>query len=496
LVFASHLFLGFLAILLGSYWPLTRYSPHLGKQLLIGASLVFYAWWIPAYLLLLFTSIVFNHVIVRSLLQGRGGRLIVIVGIAFNLLLIAYYKYAALLVETLNWGLGADFRVPDVLLPIGISFFTFQQISLLVDAYKGHVKHLSFEDHVFFVSFFPQLIAGPIVRQNDLLPQIANREDWRLRADMVAVGIALFSLGLFKESFLIDPIAPRIDLVYTAAAQGAPIGFADAWVAAFGYGFQIYFDFSAYSDMAIGLAFIFGIRLPLNFFSPYKAASVREFWRRWHITLSRFLRDYLFIPLGGSRFGLPHTLLALLVTMTLGGLWHGAAWTFALWGLLHGIYLGINHVWRFCVDRWLVGLRERVRRTRSLALGLKGLSILITFVAVNFAWILFRAEDTQSVWRMLAAMAGMSGWMHVVEPSNGITPMLPIYLAICWLAPNSMQLFSGTRAPLHVEEYVRDGRRPRFRFGLTRAWASVTAVLFIIAWFAISNLSPFIYFQF
>ncbi len=504
MVFASHSFLLFLAIVLAAYWFVGRRDESLGKPLLILASFVFYGYWIPAYLILLVASVLFNHAIVRSILHGRstagGRRALTVIGIALNLALIGYYKYAAFLVESLNWTMEAQFNVPDIILPIGISFFTFQQISLLVDTYKGRVERLPFWDHVFFVSFFPQLIAGPIVRQHEMLPQLSARRSWRLRADYLAIGIALFSFGLFKKAVLIDPFVPNIDLIYVAAESGAAVGFIDAWVASIGYGFQIYFDFSAYSDMAIGLGFMFGMRLPVNFFSPYKSESIRVFWRRWHITLSRFLRDYLFIPLGGSRHGLASTFGVLMLTMGLAGLWHGAGWTFVVWGLLHGLYLSTNHLWRAFVSKWLPGLRDRIRRAPVLAWAARLSSVGITFLAVSFAWVFFRSPDIGSAFRLVEAMFGFAGWMEVVELTNGIVPLFPLYLLIVWALPNTMELFQATQAALNVEDYRDDTVSPpaarRLSFALSGRWAATTAVVFIFAWFALSNLSPFIYFQF
>jgi D-alanyl-lipoteichoic acid acyltransferase DltB (MBOAT superfamily) len=369
-----------------------------------------------------------------------------------------------------------------------------------VDTYKGRVQELPFWDHVFFISFFPQLIAGPIVRQDDLLPQLRSKSEWRLRADQLAVGIALFSLGLFKKAFLIDPITPRIDFLYQAADIGASIGFLDAWMAAFGYGFQIYFDFSAYSDMAIGLGFMFGFRLPVNFYSPYKAQSIREFWRRWHITLSRFLRDYLFIPLGGSRHGITRTIAALLVTMSLGGLWHGASWTFVAWGLLHGLYLSVNHLWRAFVAIFLPGWRDRIRSAGILAWPLRFVSIAITFVAVNFAWILFRASDFDSAYQLIAAMLGRTSWREYPSMTDNIASVIPLYLFICWILPNTMQIFARAGAALPLEEHAgeKDGapKASRLQFSFATGWAGTTAIVFVLAWFAISSLSPFIYFVF
>jgi D-alanyl-lipoteichoic acid acyltransferase DltB (MBOAT superfamily) len=503
MVFASHSFLAFLLVLLLAYWLAGRHDERWGKAILITASFVFYGFWIPAYLVLLIASILFNHVIARAVLAGPPRhirRALTALGILLNLALIAFYKYAAFLVESLNWTLQTGFDIPDIILPIGISFFTFQQISLLVDAHKGWVRHLRFWDHVLFIAFFPQLIAGPIVRQHDMLPQLAARRDWRLRADYVAIGIALFAFGLFKKTAIIDPFVPYLDLVYEAAARGDALGFLDGWIAGMGYGFQVYFDFSAYSDMAIGLGFMFGLRLPVNFFSPYKAHSIRDFWRRWHISLSRFLRDYLFIPLGGSHHGMMRTVAALLVTMALGGLWHGAGWTFVIWGILHGSYLAVNHLWHALIKRRRQARTESKTASRWSRWILHGLSVVVTFLAVSFAWVFFRAPDLDSALRLAGAMLGFSGWHEVALLTRGIVPMFPVYLFIVWLMPNTMELFQATKAALHVEEFRDDEASPLrpawLRFKLTAGWAITTAAVFVVAWFALSNLSPFIYFQF
>ena len=503
MVFASHAFLAFLLILLLAYWFAGRHNERLGKPLLIAASFVFYGFWIPAYLVLLLASVLFNHAIARVVLTGpslRTRRALTALGIVLNLALIGFYKYAAFLVESLNWTLQTSFDVPDIILPIGISFFTFQQISLLVDAHKGRVQQLRFWDHVLFIAFFPQLIAGPIVRQHDMLPQLAARRDWRLRADYVAIGIALFAFGLFKKTVIIDPFVPYLDLIYDAAAAGDAVGFVDGWAAGIGYGFQVYFDFSAYSDMAIGLGIMFGLHLPINFFSPYKADSIRDFWRRWHISLSRFLRDYLFIPLGRSRHGWTRTVAALTVTMALGGLWHGAGWTFVIWGLLHGGYLSVNHLWRALLAHLWPRTEDAPSRSRLLSWVWRGLSILLTFLAVSFAWVFFRAPDLDSALRLASAMLGFGEWHEVALLTRGIVPMFPIYLFIVWLMPNTMELFQATRAALHVDEYrdnlVSPLRPGWLNFRLAAPWAIASSAVFICAWFALSNLSPFIYFQF
>ena len=503
MVFASQAFLAFLAVTLGVYWILGRTHERAGKAWIIVASLFFYGYWVPVYLFLLIGSIVANFSVVRALIAIRDARLrafIVTAGIVFNVGLIAYYKYFAFLVESLNVVAHAGIEVPSIVLPIGISFFTFQQTGMLVDAWKGRLTNLPFWNHLFLVSFFPHLIAGPIVAQHEMLPQLAAARRWFLHPGRLAVGAALFSAGLFKKTVLIDPFAPHIDAIYSAAARGDPIGMLDGWAAGVGYGFQVYFDFSGYSDMALGLAFMFGIRLPLNFFSPYKSTSIRMFWRRWHVTLSRFLRDLLFIPLGGSRQGLARTIAALLVTMGLGGLWHGAGWKFVVWGLLHGLYLSVNHLWTKLALPRMGRLATTVRESPHLARLAQGGGLLLTFAAVSFAWVFFRAPDFDTALRLAGAMLGLSHSTVGATVFPSILPKLLPYFLIVWCLPNTMQLFGRSGAILHVEDYATAQEPPallrRFAFTPSRAWAVASALTFVIAWFAMSNLSPFIYYQF
>jgi D-alanyl-lipoteichoic acid acyltransferase DltB (MBOAT superfamily) len=493
MVFSSHSFILFLLVAVSCYWIAGRLNRGLAKYVVIAFSILFYAYWKPAYTLVLLGSIVANFALARAILALSNRRLavwLVVAGVAANLLTLGYYKYFAFLVTTLNVFVEHPLPVPDILLPIGISFFTFQQIGFLVDYHRGRVDTPRFSDYLFIVSFFPHSIAGPIVRIGELQPILVARSEWRLRADELAVGFTIFAIGLFKKTVLVDPIAQYIDALYLAAAQGQPIGFVDGWVAGTAYGFQIYFDFSGYSDMAIGLAYLFGVKLPVNFFSPYRAASIREFWRRWHITLSRFLRDYLFIPLGGSRHGLPRTVAALMVTMTLGGLWHGANWTFVVWGALHGAYLAANHAAR------RLDLAGRVPgRLRPVA---KVLSVLLTFAAVSFAWVFFRADSMATALVLAQAMLGFSGW-HAVATSQLIS-MLPFYCLIVWAMPNTLEVFRDFRPAIHVEDYYAaippTWAERSLRFDYSLRWATTAAAMFIVAWLAISNLSPFIYFQF
>lgn len=334
-----------------------------------------------------------------------------ITGVSINLLLLGYFKYANFFVNNINEFFETGFHLENILLPLAISFFTFQQITYLVDSYKGKGKEYGFNNYCLFVTFFPQLIAGPIVHHREIMPQFENRDLYSLKTRNLSIGMTIFMLGLFKKVVLADSMAVPANEVFQAAENGVELTIFEAWVGALAYTFQLYFDFSGYSDMAIGLARMFGIILPINFYSPYKANNIIEFWRRWHITLSRFLRDYLYIPLGGNRKGELRRYSNLMLTMILGGLWHGAAWTFVWWGCLHGFYLCINHLWirvkaKICDQHLKAAFPARCGGR------------ILTFAAVVIAWALFRAESREGIDTMYAAMFGL----------NGIS--LPDYLAV------------------------------------------------------------------
>ncbi len=366
---------------------------------LVAISLFFYGWWNPAYLILIIASMLGNYAL-GIMLSERGYRnrkLVLAVGIMVNLGMLGYFKYANFFVDNANFLLGANFHLNEIILPLAISFFTFQQIAYLVDAYKGETKEYSFLHYCLFVTFFPQLIAGPIVHHKEMLPQFTRDIIYRFNSSNLVVGSSIFILGLFKKVFLADNIAIYATPVFAAADGSEAIGFYEAWGAAFSYSLQLYFDFSGYADMAIGSARLFGIKLPLNFNSPYKSKSIIEFWRRWHMTLSRFLRDYLYIPLGGSRKGRIRRYANLIITMLLGGLWHGAGWTFIVWGGLHGLYLVINHLWQAICK--LLAL-QWVSNTRVFGM----FAWTLTYLAVLVAWVFFRAETFDGAISILAAM--------------------------------------------------------------------------------------------
>lgn len=391
------------------FW-LGRRSHTLAAGWLFLASLFFYGWWDARYVLLLLASIAFNFTVGTRISnavaqqQPVSARRWLIFGIAANLSLLGFFKYAAFTVTSANSLLDAAWPVPEITLPLGISFFTFTQIAFLADARAGLVRDYNPVHYGLFVTIFPHLIAGPILHHKQMMPQFAKPETYRFCADHLADGLGILLLGLAKKLILADRFGEFANFGFEGATQGEPLTFFAAWGAALSYTFQIYFDFSGYSDMAIGLGRMLNVRLPINFSSPYQSLSIIDFWRRWHISLSNFLRDYLYIPLGGSRHGKFRRYINLFVTMLLGGLWHGAGWTFVIWGALHGSYLIINHGFRSLKQ---AVLPESLLRTADRWLA--PLYWLLTFLAVVVAWVFFRADNLEAALTMLRGMAGYNG---------------------------------------------------------------------------------------
>lgn len=310
-------------------------------------------------------------------------KILLTIGVVFNLGLLGFFKYANFFIENVN-ALGAEFELPNIVLPLAISFFTFQQIAYLVDSYRHEMREYKFLNYALFVTFFPQLIAGPIVHHKEMMPQFASRWNLVKNYKNIGLGLFIFSVGLFKKVAIADLFSGWATLGFDNSTE---LGFFDAWVTSLSYTFQLYFDFSGYTDMAIGAALLFNIRLPINFNSPYKATDIQDFWRRWHMTLSRFLRDYLYIPLGGNRFGSSRTYINLFLTFLLGGFWHGASWMFVIWGALHGLALIVHRLWS------------------QLGIVLPALlAWFITFNFVNITWVFFRAENIESAVRVLRGM--------------------------------------------------------------------------------------------
>ena len=396
MLFNSAIFiLLFLPVTLAGFYLLARRSQVGALAWLAFASVVFYGWGDPMRLVpIILASATFNFLVARLLLYRRA-RLILIGGVAGNLLYLAYFKYAGLLVETAAAVLHRPLAPVHVTLPIGISFFTFTQIAFLVDTWRRSAREYHPVNYGLFVAFFPHLIAGPIIHHAEVMPQFEDRRIRQWDAGLSAEALRWFTIGLFKKLVVADHVQPVAALVFEASKGSVQIGFVDAWAGAVAYALQLYFDFSGYSDMAIGLALLFGVRFPVNFNSPYQSLSLIEFWRRWHITLSRFLRDYLYIPLGGNRQGPIRRYLNLFVTMVLGGLWHGASWNFAAWGAIHGAGLVCNHLWRSLTTR---------RLPPVVAWGL-------TFGFAVFAWVPFRAENWHSAIAIWRGMAGGT-WLY------------------------------------------------------------------------------------
>lgn len=385
----------FLPIVFFVYFYLLKRRLIIGaKGFLVFSSLFFYSWWNVIYLPLILSSMLFNYIIGNSLnnseekIKSFSRKSILTFGIIANLALLGYFKYTDFFIENVNLALNTHVSLLHLALPLAISFFTFQQIAYLVDSYRRETKEYDFLNYALFVTFFPQLIAGPIVHHKEMMPQFASKWNMVKNYKNIALGLFIFSIGLFKKVVIADTFA-----IWATAgfADTTSLNFFEAWATSLSYTFQLYFDFSGYTDMAIGAALLFNIKLPINFNSPYKALDIQDFWRRWHITLSRFLRDYIYIPLGGNRKGNFRTYENLMITFLLGGLWHGAGWTFVFWGFMHGVALVIHRFWK------------------QLGFTLpKVLAWFITFNFINIAWVFFRAKKWGDAIKVLGSMFGVS----------------------------------------------------------------------------------------
>jgi alginate O-acetyltransferase complex protein AlgI len=460
---------------------------------LVLCSLFFYGWWQPRNLWILLFLLLFNYLLgmwLGRIAVGRQSKMILIAGLCVNLGILAYYKYSNFFAAAVNQISGTHFQFGKVVLPLGISFFVFQKIAYLVDAYRQKVRGYSLTDYSLFVTFFPQLIAGPIVHHSEVVPQFSRQQTWRLNAADINVGLTQFVCGLFKKVVLADPLATIATPIFEAAQNGATPTSLDGWIAALAYTFQIYFDFSGYSDMALGLARLFGVKLPQNFNSPYKAANITDFWRRWHMTLSRFLRDYLYIPLGGNRKGPARRYANLMLTMLLGGLWHGAGWTFVFWGGLHGIYLIGHHAWR----AW----RGRARSNGKDAGPWNFFAgRIVTFLAVVFAWVFFRAANFSTAGRILSAMVGAHG-LHTSSSLHLRWPLTALVLSwiAVWVLPNTQELLARFEPALNYHAPIERSHAPWMFWRPSPIWAVAFASLAIYALTQTSRVSEFIYWQF
>lgn len=460
---------------------------YIGKHSILGASLylsvislLFYALNSSAKeIILLCTSIIFNFlsgmgIIYLNNKKSETAKYLVITSVITNLLALFYYKYALFTLRIF----GVNTTLLDIALPLGISFFTFTQIAYLVDIYKKEVNDYNPLHYFLFVTYFPHLIAGPILHHKEMVPQFMNKEQFQFKFTNLSLGLSIFTVGLIKKLLFADSIAPLADKIFNYAQSGADLSCFDAWIGALAYTMQIYFDFSAYSDMAIGISKMFGFDLPVNFNSPYKSSSIIDFWRRWHITLSRFLRDYLYIPLGGNKKGSIRRYKNLLITMLLGGLWHGADWTFLIWGGLHGTYLIINHIWRVYFSPLP-----------------KLLGVLLTFSAVVFAWVFFRADNISAAMHIITAMLGINAVATYKFLALGSAEYLQMELVAClmflaFFLPNLQYIFKYKLEISRPDIYSYIQWRPNLYY------AFATGIMLTIAILMIGGQSPFLYFRF
>jgi D-alanyl-lipoteichoic acid acyltransferase DltB (MBOAT superfamily) len=504
------------AIFLFVFLPLTMFGfglafRRLGLQAawtwLAVASVFFYGWWNPAHVPLLLISISSNYWLGRRLAlpDTCGHRWLLTAGLVVNLGLLAWFKYWHFAASNFAALFGQSWDGRPLELPLGISFYTFHQLTYLLHCRAGRAQGTSFRHYLLYVTFFPQLIAGPIVRPMEMLPQLREKRTMAFRWEDLSMGFTLLSIGLFKKMVLADHVAQWVGPVFDHVHDAPQVPMLDAWLAVLAYTLQLYFDFSAYSDMALGVARIFGVSLPGNFYSPYKALSIVEFWRRWHITLSLFLRDYLYIPLGGSRKGEFRRNVNLLLVMVIGGFWHGAGWTFGFWGLWHGLALLANHAWmKTKVSRMIAGIPGKV------------FSWSLTFLTVVIGWTFFRAQDLRGATSMLQSMFGLAGveipaaWLSRLSwlRSFGVTGrtdwmVFQSYLQLLEIAilfsavlilPNTLQIAAGSLTPSNQSSLPSSPSRWIWR--PTFAWALISGLMLTLALLHLGRISEFLYFQF
>ena len=451
MIFSSseYLFI-FLPVTFAIYWLFARWMPRTGRvSLLVIASMVFYAWSVPKFLILLALSIGFNYIGGKWLLLRRN-KAILAIFITANCLPLAFYKYTnfilSAIADLLGW-IGCDLSLPalKLALPLGISYFTFVQIAYLVDVYRNAVS-TSFVDYAFHVSFFPKMIAGPITRWREMVPQLGCGGFPRFQSRHLYLGLVVFMIGLGKKVLLADPLGAVVDWGW--GEHEFQIDAATCWLTTFCYTLQLYFDFSGYSDMAWGAAYLFNIKLPINFMSPYKADSIQDFWRRWHISLSRWLRDYLYFPFGGSRCSLPKTIRNVFLTFLIGGIWHGAGWTFVIWGAMHGVALSICNLWRKLQWRHIPNF----------------VGWTLTIVFVHFAWVFFRAPDLSAARKMISGMLGAFSGVETVSYDWSLGNAWFVYVilfvaTVILFFPNSRQIaiYSAKRYKRHMFQIVSGG---------------------------------------
>ena len=490
----------FLPITVAGYFLVGRLteSPWPRLAWLTIASLSFYAYWDVLFLPVIIASMVCNYLLAR-LIDWKALKIVRVwifaVAILANILALAFYKYTNFGIDIANLVRKVPIAHLDIVLPLGISFFTFTQIAYLVDVFRGKVIERSFLKYALFVSYFPHLIAGPILHHAEMMPQFGSAASRRMSSERTAIALTIFAIGYFKKAIIADGFALIANPVFTAAGQSS-VTMMDAWGGALAYSLQIYFDFSGYCDMAIALSLLFGIRLPFNFDAPYKAQSIAEFWRRWHITLSRFLRDYLYIALGGNRHGVIIRNINLFVTMLLGGLWHGAGWTFIIWGGLHGLYLIVNHLWSEFFGRLPVLAKASGTIWYSVA------ALALTQFSVVVAWVFFRAESLDMADGILSGMFGLADARKLATEtyvSGSVALAIAAGYLICLIMPNVNAMFADRYVGLITYDNKRPWSITDIRWMPSPQWAIAASLVLVAAitttWLA-GDGSQFLYFQF
>ena len=497
MLFNSYTFIWlFLPIVWGGFFLAARYRHEAAAAWLALCSLFFYGYWDIHYVPLLLISIAVNYQISKQISANienqlqRRAKLWLIAGLVFDIGLLAHYKYTGFFLE--NWVnlTGSTMNITNIILPLGISFFTFTQIAYLVDCYKGIVKERNPIHYLLFITYFPHLIAGPILHHKQMMPQFAETRTYRICKENIAVGLTIFAIGMFKKVIIADSFPEYANPVFAVSKHTGALSFQDAWLGVLSYTLQLYFDFSGYSDMAIGLSRLFGIKLPLNFNSPYKSTSMIDFWNRWHMTLSQFLREYLYFTLGGNKLGKTRRLINMMITMVLGGLWHGAGWTFIVWGTLHGIFLVTNHLFREAFPIPKTPAKQWHATVRSAA------GWIITSLAVVASMAVFRATSLSDAIVILQAMAGIASdaappIAKIVDHADDGWNMVLWISLIALFAPNTQEIMSKFNPAWDtVSSNTRWQWRPHPALAILAGLALGLSIV------NIGQVSEFLYFQF
>lgn len=523
MLFNSYEFIfGFLPVVVIVFFALGRASRVWALRWLIATSLFFYGWWRPLNVLIIAPSVLINFVLARLLRRlcqqenRSAAQAVLLFGIAFNVAFLGYFKYSNFVVSVINDAFGTQLFLARIILPLGISFITFQKIAFLIDVHAGRVEAFTLEDYCLFVLFFPQLIAGPIVHYREMMPQF-HRLSCRFNKDNTSVGLTLFAFGLFKKIFLADSLAKFVTPMYEGAASSSSIAFLPAWIAAIGFALQIYFDFSGYTDMALGIARMFGVRLPPNFNSPLRASSIIDFWLRWHMTLTRFLTAYIYNPLalwltrrravrGRSGFAgrnkgigafIELLMFPTLLTMLVSGIWHGAGYTFVVWGALHGLFLTVNHAWRLSgLKLW----RDKSRYEQFM----QPTGFVVTFACVAASMVIFRSVNLRTATHLLEGMIGLHGiGLSGLRGSfaiglKNVALWLGAAAFIALQCPNSLQVLSRYEPALGWKPSVHEGAnlQTRILWRPSLAWAIAVSIIVAVGILNLGGRSEFLYWQF